>query len=109
MFLKLFINPKALAEIFLSIKHNRVLLCLEYINFGYWKHYYLIQAVQTESFWQNSKEEVLGQWESYSFVNQLNCCEKWKVYNKDDNNNNNNNKGKGKVIPLQARCGPEGG
>ena len=23
--------------------------------------------------------------------------------------NNNNNKGKGKVIPLQARCGPEGG
>jgi hypothetical protein len=24
-------------------------------------------------------------------------------------NNNNNNNNKGKVIPLQARCGPEGG
>jgi len=27
----------------------------------------------------------------------------------DDDNNNNNNNNKGKVIPLQARCGPEGG
>ena len=29
--------------------------------------------------------------------------------NSNNNNNNNNNKGNGKVIPLQARCGPEGG
>jgi hypothetical protein len=57
----------------------------------YWKHYYLIQAVQTESIWQNSKEEVLGQWELYSFDNQLNCCEIRKVYDNDDGNDNYDN------------------
>ena len=80
----------------------------------YWKYYYLIQAVQTESFWQKSKEEVLGQWEPYSFDNQLNWCKIRKVYNNDDDdddddNKNKNNKVKSKVIPLQTRCGQEGG
>ena len=27
----------------------------------------------------------------------------------NNNNNNNNNNNKGKMTPLQARCGPEGG
>jgi len=31
------------------------------------------------------------------------------LLNNNNNNNNNNNKGKGKVIPLQARCDPKGG
>jgi len=31
------------------------------------------------------------------------------LYKGDEKYNNNKDKGKGKVIPLQARCGPEGG
>jgi len=37
----------------------------------------------------------------------LNTLHKGDIKLDDDDDNKNNNKGK--VIPLQARCGPEGG
>ena len=48
-----------------------------------------------------------GAYKMYALVHTKRCA--WQKYRSYLDKNVGTNKGKVKVIPLQARCGPEGG